>query len=510
MTVPVTPCPFRFTLQAVVGLGAILFCLWVQPLGAHDAQPTRIIVDTDMALDDVRALILLTAIDEIDLACVVTSDGACTPQSGAANAARLLAYLDRPEIPVGVGLTLGEPGPPWRPMSESLGWADVTAAGAQEPAADGLALVTDVLTRSDGRMVYVCLGPLSNLAALMRTHPQLVEDGLAEIYYQGSVPDTTAGSWNTARDSAAAVGVFRGDVPIRVFDLEDSAYTVFDAAFLEQFTPCSSATCGLLRRLHEHPRVRGLVDAGHFRCWDEAVALCLADQALCSFVPLPGRDHVVTASSWQQTAARAMYVNLLTEDTPVKQNEPATVVFARFPSDPGLLRDDVRACADAIIERHGLDEWRAVVLTNEFHRHLGAYSILGAKMGVRAREILNAPSDELRVISHAGNTPPLSCMNDGLQVGTGASLGRGMITVTDAVAAAEAVFIAEQRRLTLRVRPEIVADIEDSLGRLLQTTGSLTPEYWDGVRDLALTYWRDWDRGTIFVETLEQEAGRGR
>ena len=61
-----------------------------------------------------------------------------------------------------------------------------------------------------------------------------------------------------------------------------------------------------------------------------------------------------------------------------------------------------------------------MVLTNEFHP-TGAYSIIGAKMGIRAREILEAPFDTLRVVSHAGDAPPSSCLNYGLQMATGAS-----------------------------------------------------------------------------------------
>jgi pyrimidine-specific ribonucleoside hydrolase len=39
--------------------------------------------------------------------------------------------------------------------------------------------------------------------------------------------------------------------------------------------------------------------------------------------------------------------------------------------------------------------WKAVVLTNELHHHMGHWSIVGAKMGIRAREILAAPLDNI-------------------------------------------------------------------------------------------------------------------
>ena len=54
-----------------------------------------------------------------------------------------------------------------------------------------------------------------------------------------------------------------------------------------------------------------------------------------------------------------------------------------FPQD--LYADDVADIVGNCIKRHGEAEWRAVVLTNDIHGHLGIYSTLGAKMGLRAR-----------------------------------------------------------------------------------------------------------------------------
>ena len=78
------------------------------------------------------------------------------------------------------------------------------------------------------------------------------------------------------------------------------------------------------------------------------------------------------------------------------------MVLLRYPTKPEEYRQDVRPFVKPIIARHGLEEFKATLLTNELHRHLGTYSILGAKMGLRAREILGASLDSLTVISLAG------------------------------------------------------------------------------------------------------------
>ncbi|MBM3861392.1 MAG: hypothetical protein FJ395_17330 [Verrucomicrobia bacterium] len=178
-----------------------------------------------------------------------------------------------------------------------------------------------------------------------------------------------------------------------------------------------------------------------------------------------------------------------------------TVVIARFPSSPSELQSDVRPYAREIIKRHGMEEWKATVLTSELHRHLGAYSILGAKMGIRARELLGASLDELRVETYAGLKPPLSCFNDGLQVSTGASLGRGAISVpNDNAPRCEAVFTHGKRSLRLRLKADIAARITAEISALVKRHGGTTPAYFDDVRVQSLRHWLELDRAAIFEE----------
>lgn len=172
-----------------------------------------------------------------------------------------------------------------------------------------------------------------------------------------------------------------------------------------------------------------------------------------------------------------------------------------FDIPDGVYEDDVLPIRDSCIERYGLREWRAAVLTNEIHGHLGVYSTLGAKMGVRALEEFEAmglDTSHISALSYAGSVPPLSCLNDGVQVSTGATVGHGALALADsAELCPKVVFSCGGKSLTLTLRPEyenvIRADISEAL-RLY----SHTPAYWARVRQLALRYWASWDRKEIF------------
>jgi len=180
-----------------------------------------------------------------------------------------------------------------------------------------------------------------------------------------------------------------------------------------------------------------------------------------------------------------------------------TVVLERYPLRAEDFRADVRPFVEAIIARHGLEEFKAAVLTNELHRHLGTFSILGAKMGIRARELLGADLDALRVETNAGLKPPLSCLNDGLQAATGASLGRGTIRVREGEAGPAATFFNGAKKLTLSLKDNIFRGIrgeQEALGRRFGNTGV---EYFQEIRKRALKHWLELDRREIFEETLE-------
>ena len=147
--------------------------------------------------------------------------------------------------------------------------------------------------------------------------------------------------------------------------------------------------------------------------------------------------------------------------------------------------------------RFGTEEFNCVRLTHKIHGHLGIYSTLGAKMGIYARERLGTP---LSVVSYAGKTPPVSCLNDGLQLGARATLGHGNIEVApNDKPEVKARFQGPEKSLTLQLKADYAAQVEADIRQGVALYGH-TPAYWQYVRSLALKYWSRWDRNEIFEE----------
>ena len=181
----------------------------------------------------------------------------------------------------------------------------------------------------------------------------------------------------------------------------------------------------------------------------------------------------------------------------------------------------IEAMAERTIARWGKEEWRAVILTNEIHGHIGIYSTIGAKMGIYALEFISRccnKMENLKILSFAGSRPPVSCFNDGLQISTGATLGHGAIEIAKSCAESkehadarvEAIFRfkaicgTEVKEMQLRVwlKEELRQQIAGDIANAVKQYGH-TPDYWLQVRRLALDYWQQWNRAEIFETEMQ-------
>jgi pyrimidine-specific ribonucleoside hydrolase len=128
------------------------------------------------------------------------------------------------------------------------------------------------------------------------------------------------------------------------------------------------------------------------------------------------------------------------------------------------------------------------------------FAIIGVKMGIRAREYFATGVDEFKVTSFAGSVPPLSCMNDGVQVSTGATPGHGLLTVSnDTITKPVAEFTYLNHRIRLTLKPEIAVKISSELKEINFVYGLDSNIYWELVRKNSIKYWRSLDRHEIFI-----------
>ena len=93
----------------------------------------------------------------------------------------------------------------------------------------------------------------------------------------------------------------------------------------------------------------------------------------------------------------------------------------------------------------------------QLHGHLGPYLVAGIRMGLLAlRELGSRGYFGVRAESQAGRTTPLSCLNDGVQIGSGCTAGKGNLDVIGE-GKPRVCFVADNgRRITIELRSEVV------------------------------------------------------
>ena len=84
----------------------------------------HIIIDTDTAADDLRAICLLLTSDEIEVIAITTSDGVLDPENGLKKVRALLRSFGHEGIPTAPGKISQSNPPPWRRFNQNLNWGD--------------------------------------------------------------------------------------------------------------------------------------------------------------------------------------------------------------------------------------------------------------------------------------------------------------------------------------------------------------------------------------------------
>lgn len=450
-----------------------------------------IIIDTDAAADDLRAISMLLGSTGIKTIALTTSDGALTPQEGLIKVRALLKDFGHDGIATGLGDIIQDEQPGWRELSKKIEWGDESDVDTVN-ANTATDLIIHTIALEEEPVTIVCLGSLNNIAKALKVKPELKSRIESIVWYNNSIHPNYGTNYEI--DKLAVEYVLDSGINIDVITPFKKEIT-FSNNILESIDAIASPYAQKIADTHYQKATHEMVRTKHFKLWDDLVALYLLHPEI--FVK-------TTFSQFPQHSLNYLKENADVEEVIfeilAEKNNEQGIVFSQFPNDPNLYRSDVKQHMDQIIDKHGYQEWKIIVQTNEFHDHLGIYSIVGAKMGIRAREYFNVARDEMTVVSFAGDRTPISCLNDGLQVSTGATLGQGtiMAITEDLFQKPKAIFTYGNSSISIELKPEYFQTVRDDIKQGIGQNDTLTEAYWEFVRELAIQYWLDWDRKEIF------------
>jgi len=214
------------------------------PVAAEDDGLRHVVFDTDLAFDDIMALLYLLRRDDVAIdAVTVTGTGEAHCDPGVRNAQALLALGGSPETPVACGRESpleGDNAFPdeWRVAVDDLSSLDLPEVSGEPDPRGAVGLLLDEL---EGETTLITLGPLTNVAEALRSDPTLAERVPAFVAMAGAVdvPGNTPpgiAEFNVWVDPVAAAEAF-GALDVTLVPLDatnDVPFTRYFADVLDR------------------------------------------------------------------------------------------------------------------------------------------------------------------------------------------------------------------------------------------------------------------------------------
>jgi pyrimidine-specific ribonucleoside hydrolase len=450
-----------------------------------------IIIDTDCAIDDMRAISLLLNRPEITIKAILLSDGSLSPSEGAGKINSLLKEFNSDNIPVACGDLLKGVNPPWREFNRQISWGK--ESDNQVIGLNAVDCLIEKLKTADEKIILVCLGPLTNIAQLITKDASVVSKIERIIWYNESVKPLQG--FNYECDKVGADVVFKSKIRIDAIANLNKDNTFFDSSMYSVWRQSKTRLATVLRNVFSQPLVIEKMQQNHLRLCDDLVAIYLTNPELFDINIITDKLNVRYNKDYNVPGVRQAITDMINGTYFSEKN----IVFNRFPIQHEMFNYDIRPIIDSAIARYGYDEWKANVMTDEFHGHLGVFSIVGAKMGIKARELFGVGADMIEVTTFAGTKPPYSCLNDGIQVSTGATLGMGTIHLAKhSKTKPAAIFTYKNRSIRISLKKEYLDQVDADIKEGIMKFGLMDDGYWKLIRHNALKYWVEWDRNKIF------------
>lgn len=466
----------------------ILFVLFTGIINAHPWKPSHyVIIDTDGGIDDIKAISMLLSSHDVRVLAITVSPGVLSAEEAYIKIRSLLNSYYHEGLLVGINRIASHKPTDHALAKESI-WGSEKGIDINK-APDILPLLKDVLSTETTKVSFISLGSLNTAYLAIRDLP-LFREQVKDIIWSADGADDKEG-FNYNIDKKASEAILKQEIPVKIIRAFERGNTVFyDDEILKSLsdvkTPYSSRISGFLKS--ESAKTHKFA----YSAVDEMAVVFLHYPAL--FVNKTA-GNISDCSPGDINGIRVSLIRIFAGET-VEENQ----LIKELPLDPSFYFDDISLYVNEIIDKYGHDEWTAGVFSSEMHRHLGVFEIIGVKMGIRAIEYFSAGVDEFKVLTFAGSNPPLSCMNDGLLVSTGATPGHGLLTVSDDPAKKPgAQFTYKNRKLRITLKPELAEKITAEMKEINFIYGLDSDIYWELVRKNTIKYWKDLDRHEIFV-----------
>jgi pyrimidine-specific ribonucleoside hydrolase len=229
-------------------------------------SPIPLVIDTDPGIDDALAILLALASPEVDLKLVTTVHGNVELAQTTENALRVLHLAGRSDVPVAAGaresLVHAQPERAGHVHGAAgLGGVELPPSPAVPDGRPAVVALAELLMSSPEPVTVAAVGPLTNIALLLRVFPEAAARIGRLVVMGGSAARggnvTAAAEFNVWADAEAAHAVLTSTLPTVLVGLDVTLPTVLDEAGIARFAaagPIGARAAAILQQYLDHAR----------------------------------------------------------------------------------------------------------------------------------------------------------------------------------------------------------------------------------------------------------------
>jgi inosine-uridine nucleoside N-ribohydrolase len=272
------------------------------------AAPRKVIIDTDPGVDDALALLFAMCSPELKIEAITVVAGNVQLELALLNALRMVQIAGRADIRVSAGaraplerrlVTATSHG------SNGLGGIDFpvpTIKPVDEPATE---IIHSVVSGSPGEVSIIAIGPLTNVASALRTHPNLGKQVREIVLMGGSLSGgnmTPAAEFNIYVDPEAANIVFGSGVPLTMVGLDVTRKCILGEEHVRSLAAGNSAISKTAARIARNDLGRAHREGSDGRAMHDPLAVAVfIDRALVNlrqyFVAIETRGELTAGET---------------------------------------------------------------------------------------------------------------------------------------------------------------------------------------------------------------------
>jgi pyrimidine-specific ribonucleoside hydrolase len=262
-----------------------------------------VVLDVDTGVDDALAILLAIRSPRLDVRAITCVAGNAAVDQVVANTLKVLDVAGAGDIPVarGADRPLLEPVRDARHVHGEDGMGDLGLPESPRQPVPGHAVELLRRTIADGPLTLITLAPLTNVALLLRTYPEVAGQIERIVVMGGSASGgnvTAAAEFNVRHDPEAAAIVLGAGLPVTMYGLDVFYDVTVDRANSRRLAAATEPAAQLAGRLLEHQlsRYRGEGSLG-----DAGAVAAVIDPAGLRTIRCPVRVELVGQATRGQT-----------------------------------------------------------------------------------------------------------------------------------------------------------------------------------------------------------------